>query len=244
MAKKKLEAAYAFAEKLKAPLADNLVSLILFGSHARPGYSVGHAEVNLFLVVGDASTAALHPIAPHIAEWVARREPPPLIMSEEEWRDSADVFPIEVEDMRDAHELLAGRDPFADVTTNTTDLRNELEREIRGKLLRLRSEYAATSTDGKALTRLLLDSVGTFFVLMRALVRLVGGTPQATPQELVQQASDTAGLDADAFEWVVRNISGRTVTALTANDPVGAAYVNEIEKMARFVDQFDNAVTH
>jgi hypothetical protein len=236
--KSKLSQAHQLADDIATALGDNLVSLVLYGANARRGYSVGHDALNLMLVVRNASTTALRPIQPLLADWVKLREPPPLIVTEQEWKGSTDVFPIEIEDMRDAHELLKGMDPFAGLETTAEDLRQELEREIRGKLLQLRSEYAAVAPDGKALTRLLLDSVTTFFVLMRALVRLVGGKPQAEPESLVQQAADAAQLDPSAFDWVVRKISGRTVQALTPYDPVGARYLEEIQKMAAFVDQF------
>ena len=89
------------------------------------------------------------------------------------------------------------------------------------------------------MTRLLIDSVGTFLVLMRGLVRLVGEKPDTEPVTLVQQASKAANLDASAFTWVVDKISGRTVRALRPYDDVGARYVDEIEKLAHFVDQFE-----
>jgi len=40
---------------------------------------------------------------PVFAEWIRKGETAPLIFSEAEWQASADVFPIEIEDMRDAH---------------------------------------------------------------------------------------------------------------------------------------------
>ena len=93
--------------------------------------------------------------------------------------------------------------------------------------------------DGKALTRLLIDSARTFFVLMRGTVRLTGGTPSENPTSLVKMASEAAGLDATAFDWVVDKIAGRTVKALKPYDDIGARYVDELEKLADFVDRFD-----
>ena len=168
----KREQAQMFADQIANVLGDNLRSLIMFGSAVRGGFGPGHAEVNLLLIVDDASMSALRPIGRAITDWVKRRFPTPLIFTEREWRASTDVFPMEIEDMRDAHELLYGTDPFDGLDTSRVQLRHELEREIRGKLLQLRAEYAAVATDGKALTRLLIDSAGTFFVLMRGTVRL------------------------------------------------------------------------
>jgi hypothetical protein len=233
-----MERAKEFARRITELPGGNVVSVVIFGSAVRPGYAVGHAEFNILMIVRDASTAALRPIEPIVADWIKRRDPPPLIFSEEEWRRSTDVFPMEIEDMREAHQLLAGTDPFDGLTTSLDDLRTELEREARGKLLKLRSEYTASAPDGKELTGLLIESVNTFFVLMRGLVRMVGGTPQAEPRELIRQACAAADLDETAFSWVVDKISGNTVRALKAYDEIGARYVEEIEKMAHFVDQY------
>jgi predicted nucleotidyltransferase len=238
MAKTKQERAQEFADQMAAMLGDNLTSLIMFGSAVRGGFDPGHSEVNLLLIVKDASTSALRPIEASIAEWVKRRGPAPLLFTEREWQASTDVFPIEMEDMRDAHQLLQGADPFAGLATDKGHLRHELEREIRGKLLQLRAEYAACAPDGKALTRLLIDSVGAFFVLMRATVRLVDGAPDNKPAALVQQASEAAGLDPTAFDWAGDKIAGRKVQALKPYDRIAARYVDELEKLAQFVDEY------
>ena len=42
-----------------------------------------------------------------------------------------------------------------------------------------------------------------------------------------------------AFDWVVGKIAGRTVQALKPYDDIGARYVDELEKLADFVDRFD-----
>ncbi|PYP53685.1 MAG: hypothetical protein DMD45_00980 [Gemmatimonadetes bacterium] len=51
--------------------------------------------------------------------WTKGGHPAPLILTEREWRESADAFPIEYEDMRDAHRLLAGRDPWPGIVFPT-----------------------------------------------------------------------------------------------------------------------------
>jgi len=55
--------------------------------------------------------------------WTKGGHPAPLILTEREWRESADAFPIEYEDMRDAHRLLAGRDPWPGVRVERDHVR-------------------------------------------------------------------------------------------------------------------------
>src|SRR5712675_2294982 len=87
------------AVRLESALGSNLVSLTLYGSAARNQHVDGRSDINLLLIARDATTEALRGVAPVLAEWIGGGEAPPLIFSEEEWRASADVFPIEIEDM-------------------------------------------------------------------------------------------------------------------------------------------------
>ena len=228
-----------FAARLEAALGDNLVALLLFGSAARGTHVEGRSDLNVLVIVRDAAVAKLHAATPLLAEWAKAGEPAPLLFAESEWRASADVFPIEIEDMREAHRLLAGRDPFEGLATKRGDLRRELEHELRGKVLHLRTEYAAAAADGKALGRLLVHSAGTFFVLFRATLRLLGGAPPAGHDALVRETAAAAGLDASAFEWVLPALGGKPPKDLAAFDPVAGRYVDAMEALADFVDRLE-----
>ena len=228
-----------FARRVGPALGDNLVSLLLFGSAARGAHVEGRSDINLLLIVKDASVAALHSATPVVAEWAKGGQPPPLIFSEAEWRASTDVFPIEIEDVRGAHRVLAGRDPFDGITTRRGDLRIELEHEVRGKVLRLRTEYAAAAADGQALGRLLVHSAGTFFVLFRAVLRLTGGVPPTGHAALVKETAAAAGLDASAFDWVLAELEGRHPSPLAAYDPIAGRYVDTMEKLADYIDKME-----
>jgi predicted nucleotidyltransferase len=228
-----------FTKRLSAALGENLVSLVLFGSAARGTHVEGRSDLNTLLIVRDATVARLHAAAPAVAEWAKAGEPPPLIFAESEWRSCADVFAIEVEDMREAHRLLAGRDPFDAVVTRRSDLRRELEHEARGKVLRLRTEYAAAAADGKALERLLVHSAGTFFILFRAALRLTGGAPPASHDALVKETAAATDLDPAAFEWVLAALGGRKPPPLKPYDPIAGRYVDTMEKLADWVDKLE-----
>ncbi len=228
-----------FARRLETALGDNLVSLVLFGSAARGTHVEGRSDVNVLAIVRDAKVATLHAATPVVAEWTKGGQPAPLIFAEAEWRAATDVFPIEIEDIRDAHRVLAGRDPLEGVTTRRGDLRTELEHEVRGKVLRLRTEYAAAAADGKALGRLLVHSAGTFFVLFRAVLRLTGGVPPARHDALVREACAAVGVDPAVFTWVLAALDGRKQPELEPYDPVAGKYVDAMERLADYVDKLE-----
>lgn len=225
-----------FTAAVRDAAGDNLVSCFLFGSAARGDYDARTSDLNTVLILADASPEALRPLGEPIKRWV-RGEPAPLIFSETGWRASTDVFPIEIEDMRDAHRVLAGTDPFDGLETAAADLRQELEREARGKLIQLSAQFAAAQADGRALGALLEDSARTFFVLFRAAVRLGGGVPPANHRELVAATAETTGIDAGAFDWVIARLGGAQRPRLEAYDPLGDRYLAAIAGFVQWVDR-------
>jgi hypothetical protein len=243
MAKDALTKVEALAERLEEKLGDNLVAFCLYGPAVRHDTREGDRAPTTLLILQDAAPARLRPIEQAISDWTRKGNPPPLVFAEQGWRASADVFPIEIEDMREAHQLVRGSDPFLEITTTREDLRRQLEREARGKLLRLRTEFVAAAPKGKDLEDLLLDSIGTFFVLFRAVLRLVGEAPPQTPKTLVQTTAGVAGLDGAAFDWTLDKLVGHNVPSLKSYDPVGDRYVEQIERFVEFIDAYDTAGT-
>jgi hypothetical protein len=225
------------AARLEQVLGEDLVALVLYGSAARGDFVPGRSDVNLLLIVADASPATLRAVGPAVHEWVKTGQAPPLIVSEADWRASTDVFPIEIEDMRQAHRVLKGRDPFVGLETAPADLRQELEREVRGKLLRLRAEYAASGPHAGSLASLLVESAPTFFVLLRATLRLAGTVPPSAPADLVRAAAPVVGFDPSAFDWVLARLAGTKVRSLKQFDPIAEGYLRAIERLAEFVDE-------
>jgi len=226
----------ALARGLEASLGADLVSLLLYGSAARGAHVEGRSDVNLLLIVKDASPATLRRAAGPLAAWARAGRRPPLIHSEAEWRDAADVFPMEMDDIRDAHRLLAGRDPTIGIVTRPADTRRELERETRGVLSRVRAIYAAVGAEGASLEELLQNSLGTVLVLFRAAVRLSGRPVDADPRRLVSEAAAVCGFDADAMEWVLAARGGMPPRRLDAFDEAAAKYLAALERFAVWVN--------
>jgi predicted nucleotidyltransferase len=226
----------SFARALETAAGPNLVSLVLYGS-AATGTAREDSDLNLLLILRDAGSTALGAISPAMADWITARERPPLIFSEESWRAAADVFPLEIEDIRAGHRVLRGRDPVVGVATDPAHQRLELERDVRGRMIQLRAAYAASATDGRELTDLVADSLRGLLPLFRAAVRLAGSPPAAEPRDLVRQLADLAGLDADAFEWPLARLAGARVPALTAHDSRAARYLDAVDRFVDYVDR-------
>ena len=114
------------------------------------------------------------------------------------------------------------------------DLRRALERELRGKLLRLRQGYALLSADPVKLGSLAADSAGTVLVLFRSLLVLTGRDVPLAPGAIVSAAAEVAGFPADAVGDVTRH---RGDHKWRCDAAVFEAYLDAVATTAGFVDQ-------
>ena len=137
--------------------------------------------MNLLLILDQVDAARLRALGPAFSEWEAAGQPPPIILSKVDWERSADAFPLELTDMALAYRVLRGDNPLASIAVDRADLRRALERELRGKMLRLRQAYATFTGKGDRLAELAQGSAGVIQFLFRMLVSVAGEAPPETP---------------------------------------------------------------
>ena len=228
-------AVHALTQGLQTALGGRLVSLVLYGSVARGTHVPGRSDVNVLLILSDASAATLGAASPSLRAWTKAGYPPPLIHTPAEWAASADVYPLEVEDIREAHRVLAGTDPVEGLLTRREDQARELEHQVRGLLLHLRGHYAAAAADGRALAALLTASIGIVLVFCRGALRLADRSLPGDPGAVIGAAAALAGFDPAPFSWALAaRREGKT--GLSAHDPIGAGYLAAVERLVAFVN--------
>jgi predicted nucleotidyltransferase len=207
---------------------------VLYGSAARGDWLDGRSDVNLLLVARALPAATLRALGPAFAAWRKASPEPPLLLTDEEWRAADDTFPLEITDMRTAYRVLRGADPLGEVRVAPADLRRALEREARGKLLRLRQGYAVLSGDPAALGHVAAESVSTVLLLGRALLVLVGREPPADPVALADAVAALAGFPSEALADVVRH---RRERGRRLSGERFEAYLDALERLTRYLDQ-------
>jgi len=210
-------------------------SALLYGSAARGDYIAGRSDINLMLVVDDPSPGRLRALGPAFATWRKNAPEPPLLISRAEWARASDVFPIEITDMRVGYRVLRGADPLGGTRVQRRDLRQALERELRGKLLRLRQGYAVAAGDGKVLGELAAGSAATILVLLRGLLTLAGRPVPAEPVPLAVDAAALLGVPAEALTTPVER---RAERGWRATPGEFEQYLHAVSCAAEYVDHF------
>jgi hypothetical protein len=213
----------AFTAAVAAALDTRLVTLLLYGSAAREqGAASGEpSAMNTLLIVDRVDTDMFGRLAAPVRDWVRAQHPPPLVLTDQEWRDSADAFPIEYEDIRAHHQVLAGRDPWRGITVQREHVRRQLEQELRGKLLHLRQAYVADWNRPKRLPDIVRGTRAGFLTMLRAVLRLAGRTAPADSAALVRDAAALIGFASDGLAEPAAYLDAVTRTA---------EYVNRMER--------------
>jgi hypothetical protein len=209
-------------------------SAVLYGSAARGDFVPGRSDLNLILVTDDLSPARLSALGAAFAAWRKSGYEPPLVILRSEWARASDVFPIEITDMRCGYQVLRGGDPVSGLQVAPGDLRHALEREFRGKLLRLRQGYMAAAGDPAALGALAGRSSATFLVLLRALLVLLGRPVPHEPVEVAASAAAAMGVDGEPLLNVVRHRGDRDWRCSPAEFE---GYLDAVARAATFLDQ-------
>jgi hypothetical protein len=225
----------ALAELANTVTADTAMaaSLVLYGSAARGDWDASRSDVNLLLVVNDASPDALRRLTPAVAKWHQAGFTPPLIIGREEWHAASDVFPVEITDMRLSHRMIAGPDPLVDLTVNPDELRRALEVALRGKSVRLRQAWVRFGDQAPVLGGFAAASISELLVLMRCIAQWLGRDPGATPTATITALAPELG---DGAATISEFTQHRRDKEWSVSPVQFASYLDAISQLINLVD--------
>lgn len=224
-------------EELEQAWGEKLRSVILYGSAAAGDYVGKHSDLNVLVVAKSLDQATLKSFAKTARKWSKDGNPPPLLFTEERLRQAADVFPIELLDIKECRKILYGSDPIENIEIDTSNLRLEIEHELRGKLIQLRQRYLTVADKRRRTAELMVESVGTFLVLLRAALRLFEKNVPVRKVEALDHLDRHIECDLSVFKTVNSLKAGQAKTGDIAVDQLFDQYLAAIESVVDEVDR-------
>jgi hypothetical protein len=226
-----------FVTRLREAAGANLESVILFGSSVAGDFHPEFSNVNLFCVVRDASFPALQSLAPAVKWWDAQKQPPPLFMTRDEIERSADVFTIELMDVKQHHRVLFGEDVFKDLSIPANLHRLQVEYELREKLVLLRQHLLLAAGNDSRMWELLTRSVSSFATLFRHALIVLGNNAPVGKREAVQALARQVGFDASGMLQVLDVREKKSHRKMFDVADVFARYLAALEQVTAAVDR-------
>ena len=236
MAKMKLD---DLVSQLRAAYGDALSAVVLYGSAAGGEHHEKRSDVNILVIAKTLNVKSMRAAGAVARAWGEAGHPPPLTLTEAEWRSSVDVFAIEHADILHRHKILFSAPPFDlkyGVTVSARDIRLQLEYEALGMLLRLRGRVLTSDHDAAQRLETLVSGTGQVLVLFRALLRLRDEVPPADNEELCRITASHAGFDASPFVATLGHWRGGKTLDPAKLDAVLEAYHSGLEKVVAYLD--------
>ena len=225
-------------DRLRKAERDRLVSVILYGSAASGNHHGEFSDLNVLCVLTRVAPAELADAEPIFKWWRAQGNPSPLLLSEEEVRDSTDCFPIEFHDMQERRRVLFGPDVVEKLVIDKTFYRAQVEMELRTKLLRLRQKAGGVLSDKQALLRLMIDSVPNFLVLSRHAL-LVSGFPAGLQKREIARELSRISVDAFPFDALLDLREQKKKAGDVDPEALFESYLRQIEAVVAHVDRLE-----
>jgi predicted nucleotidyltransferase len=222
-------------KRLKEYAATNLECVILFGSAARGDFREGHSDLNVVCILRSLAVEELGRLS-HVVKWwcVEQKEPAPLFFTQDELRQSADVFAIEILDMKQGRRILFGPDVVAGIEVPMNLHRLQVEHDLRTVLLRLREHYLRAPGNARELVPVLRKSFSGVLTLLRHTVIAFGEEPPLAARDIVARAAHLTGSDTAVFETMLQlretgELHGEII-------PLFGAYLKGLELLLHALD--------
>ena len=192
-----------FVGQLKSGAGANLRAVVLYGSAVAGDFHAKHSNFNLLCVLARTDVASLEALRPAMEWWRNQEHAAPLVFTLEELRNSADVFAIELTDMKAHHRMLFGEDFFAGIEIPAAAHRLQVERELRTNWLRLRQAVVMMSDKERVRIDLMLGSVSSFVTLFRHALTLFGEPPARDKRDAIARIASACRSTPAGFEAIL-----------------------------------------
>lgn len=224
-------------EDYRGIFGDALLSIILYGSGASGHYVAGKSDLNFLVVLTDKGVEGLEKAMDTVARWRKSRVAVPLFMTKDYICSSLDAYPIEFLDMKLNHVLVYGEDVFAGLEVDPCHLRLQVERELKGKLLHLRTRFLETEGKEKKVRELIRVSLTAFLSAFKALLHIMGIAVPRERREIIAAAVRAVGVDGAVFMKCMDIREGADKLSRAELMDIYKDYVKEIDQLCRRVDE-------
>ncbi len=224
-------------ERLKSSSALNLKAVVLYGSAVTGEFLAKHSNLNILCLVERAGAAELEALHAAAEWWMRQGNPAPLVFTLEELRRSADIFSIELLDMKQHHRMLFGEDFLEGFDVPLRLHRVQVERELREDWLRLRQAVLAAPRKKKIYLGIMLSSVAAFCVLFRHALFALGQPMPAGKREAVDGVASLAGADPSAFHAILDFREGKRKESGMDMEATLQTYLEFVEVVTNEVDR-------
>jgi len=216
---------------------ENLLSIILYGSAARGEYVKKKSDINLLIVLTENGLNLLGEGLSIVKKWRKRAVSVPLFLTPEYINSSLDSFPIEFFNIKHSYKVIFGEDILEGISINDKELRLQLERELKGKLLHLRESFFESADNKLRLKILFSTSFRAFLSMFPVIIHLKGIEVAEKRRILLDRTVDVLGLDKELFTKLWNIKEGKYKFSKGEGKKIWEGYIDQVRKIAFEIDK-------
>ena len=212
--------------ELKAIFNENLVSVLTYGE-----------DSHIIAIFGKLEASDLKKAFPAIKKWKKTKKLLPVVMSEDEWCSSADIYPIEYTIIKNSYETLYGKDIVSCLNVKKPDLRLKCEYEIKNILVRIRELYLGNSDNPKFIIKILEENFENLMRILKAVLCLFDMPVTGSNEEIIRQLAEKTDFDGEVF---VEILSAKASNKKFSSDEIEGIIqraINAINTLYGFIDK-------
>lgn len=190
--------------QLREAAGSNLLGIAVYGSLVKGRYTPGHSDVNILLVLADASLASLLPLARSLTAALHDAHVVPFVVTPADLRASAVLFPVKILEMQLWHRALWGDVHLAEIKVEPEPLRLRTLQEIKNMKLRLRVRAVEHGGDPEELWRGVTRKVSTLAGILELLLRARGVEIPADRPGVLREAVRHLGIPPESIDRIAR----------------------------------------
>ena len=222
--------------RLKQAADSNLSAVVLYGSAVDHDFRE-YSDLNVLCLLHRLGGAVLESLRPVGLWWSHKGHPPPLVFTFAELRNSADVFAIELLDMKARHRMLEGEDFLAEFPVPMAQHKLQVERELRVSVIRLRQAYLRIAGRRSELAELLIASASSFGTLFRHALIALGQEASNSAGEAADRLARLFALNAAPFHLVLDLREGKSAGGEMNLEAVFSPYLDLVTRVAEEIDR-------
>jgi hypothetical protein len=223
-------------DRLQAAAKANLQAVALYGSAATGEFHEGHSDLNVLCLVQRAHSSDLESLHGVAEWWIKKGNHAPLIFTRDELQRSADVFAIELLDMKSRHRILFGENFLTTLEVPLNLHRLQVERELRTNWLRLRQAILAAPLTEKSHLSIMTQSLSTFCALFRHALFALGQPLPPTKREAVAAVAALTNTDSSSFQALLDLREGKHNKKIDVEASL-RSYLSFVEAVTNEVDR-------
>ncbi|HEV2489893.1 MAG TPA: nucleotidyltransferase domain-containing protein [Candidatus Acidoferrales bacterium] len=224
-------------QRLLEAAKDNLKAIVLYGSAAAGEYHRDHSDLNVLCIVERVGAAELEALHDPVAWWRRKGYASPQVFTLAELLASADIFAIELLDMKARHRMIYGEDFFDSLKVPMHLHKQQVERELRTSAIRLRQGILAIPPRDRVVVGLMDASISAFVVLFRHALVALGDSAPDSRREVIERIAHIVGASPEAFFAILDVREGKRKSSELGAAETLKGFVSLVERVTDEVDR-------